>query len=309
MKKVSIIILIVILAILAYSLIEVLIMSIQHKDEDIWFGGSMGEKNIFEEKSYDIAEIENLKLDFKSSNIKLILTDEEQIRVVQYVSNKNKNKNILMSQRNGNTLEISENVKKGIYLFYWNNVNYDIYLPKSYSKNLELIDVSGDVEVDELEMQNIKINLSSGDIKIAKNLKANEIDIVTISGDMNIQNISSEKVKIESTSGDIDIGKITGDIKLKTISGEILARKLSGNINLETTSGDIEINEFMIYGNSTVNSISGDIDIRFSEGSDCVINTKTVSGDIEFPNGRNVLGTGNENKIDIETVSGDIELR
>lgn len=310
MKKVSIIILIVVLTILACSLIEVLIFSIQHNDENIWFGDNMEriEKNISKEESYDISEIENLKFNFKSSNVKLILTDEEQVKVVQYVSNKNQNRNSLSVQKSGNTLEISENIKRGIYFFYWNNVSYDIYLPKSYPKNLELIAVSGDVEIDKLEMQDIKFNLSSGDIKIENELKANEIDLVTISGDIQIKNISSEKVRIESTSGDIEVGEITGDTELKTVSGEISVRKLYGNMDLETTSGDIEINEFMIYGNSKVNSISGDINIKFAETSDCVINTKTVSGDVDLPNGRNVLGTGNENNIDIETVSGDIEL-
>lgn len=309
MKKTGIIILIIILSLLVYSLTKILILSIQYKDEELWFGDEVERNEITfaNEDCYDISKIENIKLDFKSSNVKFILTDEEQLRIVQYASNKEQNRNILESKINGNTLEISERLKVRIYLFYWNNIFYDIYLPKAYCKNLELSAVSGDVEIDKLELQNLKVDLSSGDIKISEYLNANEISITSTSGDLEIGSISSEKLKIETTSADIEVEEITGDADIKTVSGEIYLGRLSCRANMETISGDVKINEFFIEKDSKITSTSGDIDVIFDQNSDCQINTKTTSGDINLPrNGRNILGTGNEAILNIETVSGNI---
>ncbi len=309
MKKTGIIILIVTLSLLVYSLTKILILSIQYKDENIWFADEVerNETTLANEEFYDISKIENIKLDFKSSNVKFILTDEEQLRIVQYASNKEQNRTILESKSNGNTLEISERLKNRIYLFYWNNVFYDIYLPKTYYKNLELSAVSGDVEIDKLELQNLKFDLSSGDIKISESLNANEISITSISGDLEIGSISSEKLKIETTSADIEVEEIIGNADIKTVSGEIYLGKLSSSANMETISGDVKIDEFVIEKDSKINSTSGDIDVIFAQNSDCQINTKTTSGDINLPrNGRNILGTGNGAILNIETVSGNI---
>lgn len=309
MKRTGIIILIIILSLLVCFFTNILILSIQYKNERIWFMGEVekNETTLANEENYDISEIENIKLYFKASNVKVILTDEEQLRIVQYVSNKEQNRNSLDVKNSGNTLEISEKLEHRIQLFYWNNVFYDIYLPKTYSKNLELAAISGDIEIDKLELQNLKIDLSSGDIKVLDVLSANEVSITSISGDLEIQNIYAEKVKIETTSADVEIENFKGDAEITTVSGEINFDSFTGSTNFETVSGDIKIEEFTIQKDSNITSTSGDIDITFNQISECQINTKTTSGDINLPkNGRNVLGTGNGATLNIETVSGDI---
>ncbi len=310
MKREGIIILIVILSLLVIALINVLIISIENKDDTIWFGDEIekNKENIFKEENADILDVENIKINFRSSDIKIIITDEEQLRVVQYASNKNNVQNTFQINKSGDLLEIKENFKHRFYLFYMESISYDIYIPKTYSKSLEIISTSSDIECDKFELENLKIKLTSGDLEIKETINAKNSNIQTVSGEIDINNLSCEKTKLESTSGDIEIRKISSDIDIKTVSGEIEIEEIEGKISAETTSGDISINKFGIYGNSNIKTTSGDLIVYFSENSDCIIETKTVSGDVSLPNGKNTIGSENKNVFKTDTVSGDIKL-
>lgn len=354
MKKVGIIILIVILINLVIVLSNVLISAIR-KGENfmIWNIGEVekNDNNRKKDEKIKITNISDIKINVKPSDVKLILTDEEELRIVQYANQELKDNEKVKINKNDTSIEISEpqlNLWYRINLFNQYKMAYDIYIPKNYKNNLDLISASGDIYLeDEIELKNINMSLVSGNINMEKKVNAQNIDInitsgdvylkdviakkmklKSVSGDINIRDninideismkstsgtietkdIESENVEIETTSGDIEIGKITGNLNMKSISGEIEIENLIGKSNLKTTSGNISINDFKILEESNINSTSGELKIYMNEESNCHIKTKTVSGNINLPNDRNVVGIEPYHVLNLETISGNITI-
>lgn len=353
MKKIGIIFLIIVLIILVIVLSNVLIYAIQ-KGENfmMWNIGEVERisSNIRKDEKIEIFDIENLIINTKSSNVKLILTDDEQVRVIQYSNKEIKEEQMVKINKNDKDLKISSQEKSfGIFLFNLNSIAYDIYIPKNYKSNLKIETASADIDFeDELELKNVQFLAASGDIRGAKKIiaekidielasgninfneidskdvklksvsgeinindkiKAEKADIKTISGDIKIANIESDNIKIEAISGSIETEKIIGNVDMKSTSGDVQIESLKGKISLDTTSGDISVNDFTILNESSVHSISGNIKMFLNKESNCNINTKTVSGNVNLPEDKNIIGNEPYNILKLETTSGNINIK
>ena len=97
--------------------------------------------------------------------------------------------------------------------------------------------------------------------------------------------------------------------KAKTTSGDIEIEKIDGNVELTSTSGDIESSDFKITQKSTIKSTSGNVRMNINSESNCEIRAKSTSGNIDFPNGRNVMGQEPYIELNVQTTSGNIELK
>ena len=313
MKKFWIIVLIVVLVSMVGFLTNILILAIS-SNNDMMEWGSLEKMsdNIKKEEKYDLKDVNNLKLDFKSSDINVVVTDDEELRVVQYSNRELKNEQLFKSDKSNGRLTIKE-AKMG-YGFVFNifnmyRVTYDIYIPKTYANNLEIASVSGDIEFnEELNLNKLDISLTSGDIKINNKLVANEIKIETISGDIELEKTESNKIQLNSTSGKIEVNSIKNEAYMKTISGDISIQELEGKVNAKTTSGEIYIHKLKMNGDSELNSTSGNIEVSLTDDSNCTITTKTTSGNVKLPNDKNTVGTENNNKLKLETTSGNIKI-
>ena len=355
MKKFWIIVLIIILISIVISLSKLLILAIEKGGNFMIWNIEEVEKsssNIRKDEKIEMSNINDLSINVKSSDVKLILTDEEQLRVVQYSNKEIDDSKIVKINKKDTSIEVSEpklNVWFNFNIFNIHRIAYDIYIPKSYKNNLELTSASGDIYLeDEIELKNIKFSLASGNINICKKINAEDINIKmvsgdiifnevvakdvileSVSGDINLKgNLNSDKIEIKSTSGDIDTTDIEAkDVKIKTVSGSIETKKVKSDINIESTSGDIEIetligesnlsttsgdisiNDFNILKDSNISSTSGDLKIYLNKESNCNINTKTVSGDVNLPDGKNVIGNEPYNILKLNTTSGNINIK
>ncbi len=349
MKKIWIICLIAILSMLACSFTNILISSIDGRDSGMFWNikrVSRSESCKVREEDLSIDNIEDLEMIFTSSDVRLILSDEPQIKIVQY-SNSKENARKLSIDKSSTKIRIEETKKFYFFAILPTNI-YDIYIPKAYTNNLKLEAASSTIEADEdITLKNMDITLASGDIKFKNLLKFEELKIFTVSGDININNlegkkydinttsgdttinklnceegklksisgeiiansVNTSKFEVETTSGDIEIKNIQGKVEIKTISGEVEIDNIQGSIEGNTTSGDIQINKFLVSSDSRIHTISGEVEVYLDETSNCTIDTKSISGDVGLPNGRNVVGTEPYNKLYIETTSGDIKIK
>ncbi|MDD2890091.1 MAG: DUF4097 family beta strand repeat-containing protein [bacterium] len=147
------------------------------------------------------------------------------------------------------------------------------------------------------------------------------------SGDMGIKNVSYNGI-LKSASGDIAVESLKGNVEINTASGDIELNGIEGNANIHSISGDVEINDgdmhsldiattsgdISFYGNlllkkdSIIKTVSGDIELDISNAENLLIESQTLSGDIEIEGDYSV---SKENKNDcarlsLVTVSGDI---
>lgn len=102
MKKTGIIILIVVLILLIISFGNLLIRAIIHRGDDFNFMGEVERKEewIRKEEKADIQGIEEIDIKTINSDARIILTDEEEIRVVQYANKELKENELFQMIKN-----------------------------------------------------------------------------------------------------------------------------------------------------------------------------------------------------------------
>lgn len=310
MRRFWIIVGIVLSTFAVIALLNILIMAAQN---GFHFGDvERKAENIRKEEKINLAQIDSVKLNFKISDVNVMVTDEEELRIVQYSNKELEEKELFYVTTNGNELTVYEtkkDVKFSFNLFNMRRMAYDIYIPKNYEGSIYIESVSGDIFIDkEVKLKDVEIKSTSGDITFNSAVSANKLNLKTVSGDIKLDNVNSNELILESTSGDINVGRTTNYIEVKTVSGDITINGATGKISVESTSGDISGHDFNIREKSNVKTVSGDIKISLNKDSNCKINTKTTSGDIKLPNGVNVIGNEPYADFDLKTTSGDIHV-
>lgn len=271
------------------------------------------EKNankLVKEKSYDINAIDKINIKLISSDIKIIIKDQEKLNIKQYSNKKIPEKYFFKENNRATQINIEESNRKMFFSLFTPNIRYEIIIPQKYQETINISTISGDIEFTKynnlLTYQDINMSSVSGDILIKNNLKTTGVKFNTISGDINTQDIKTKKLLINTTSGDITSNQlITNDSKIKTISGSIELDDITGKIKINTISGDVDINNILIMNSSKITTTSGDIDIKIDSQSTCSIHTNTISGDVD--------SVSNKDKdsnliLDLKTTSGDISI-
>ena len=314
MKKVGIIILIVILISFTIALCNILSFAIQNKEWN-WFMGFRGsddirkEEYIRKEEKIDLTDIEKLKFELDSSDVNVFFTEESELKVIQYSYKELKGDEEFKVDKTSSNITIRKKNNIHFSFFYVNKIVLDVYIPKMYEKELDINDVSGDIKTnDNLKFKDLKIYSTSGDIEMG-DIEADNINIETVSGQIELKKLESDVTKLKTVSGDISVESAKGEIEAKSVSGNIEIEKIDGNVELTSTSGDIESQDFKITGKSIIKTTSGNVDMYINKESNCQIKAKSTSGNIDFPEGRNVIGQEPYIELDVQTTSGDIKLK
>lgn len=248
---------------------------------------------IVKEETYKVDDIEELYLKLKSSDVIFYENSENKIRIVEKANKKIKENKLFSSSISHGVLEIEEQSSNFCIGFcFFRDTTYEIYLPITYDKKINVKTASGDIEffIENESLSDLKLITVSGDIKIKRPINANN-------------------AYLKATSGDIETTHlITNEMKIETVSGDVESSKIEGQIEISTVSGDIEIDDFNILGDSKIKSTSGDIDIHFNQNASCKLSADSVSGDIRFPNAESIVGDG-KYSLSLKTVSGDIKVK
>ncbi len=277
------------------------------------------------EQIFSTNQVNQINISSTSSNINLILTDSDEIKVDYYgslqcfichISNK------MVAKKTDGTITFKTNDYMFGFIFN-NNVKMDVYFPKSYQENLYLNTVSGDLKVEDLTLGDLKIYTTSG------NISMNDLNIASgkmssVSGDIDLNQINAtETLTVSTTSGDVSLDSVSTNLNFNTVSGNVNLSNFSGNISGHTTSGNIGIvlanNLFTI----DLSSVSGDVIVDVNSDAPFSFNTSSISGDISIKfqylvdgdytmNNHKKSGTVNsdsQNYIKVNTTSGNITIK
>ncbi|RMG55744.1 MAG: hypothetical protein D6723_02000 [Acidobacteria bacterium] len=130
--------------------------------------------------------------------------------------------------------------------------------------------------------------------------------------------------QISVVRGDVHIEGVEGNVSVRTVSGDVVLGHIRGPVKVQTVSGDVrtELLENADERDTTLESVSGDIVIRFLGPFNANVNLSTTTGDIDVSGDVHLLlkrgfgsksahgsiGQGGPPTIHIKTVSGDIRL-
>lgn len=194
---------IILLAVIAISLISIMVIAIVNKDKSYKVSlFSMGDhtEKLFE-KEYPISEIEKINVNTNSSNVKLIEGAQDKAKVTIY----GVEGTVFEVNQNDKELEIREESHNYhiFALFFWAREEIIVELPKSYIGTADIKVTSGNVEVSDLEGLDVKIEGKSGNIRCG-NVKNAEINVS--SGNISIGNCN--RANLKANSGNIRAGDI-----------------------------------------------------------------------------------------------------
>lgn len=125
-------------------------------------------------------------------------------------------------------------------------MNLKVYLPENYSGELDLYTVSGDVFVNDFNLENLWIETVSGDVK-GDNLNVDYIK--TISGDIELEDLLiGGDLEIRTVSGDVDLDCSLDSsffVEFESVSGDFHGEEFEGEnkVFVKTTSGDFSISK------------------------------------------------------------------
>lgn len=286
-------------------------------------------KNVDIQKKSPYLNIDNIVLEVKNININIVQENRNDIKIHVYgeiKSDKQVNEPEVVINENSGILNVKIDPNlNGYNEFLSYNVKCNIYVPISYNKDLTLktnsycvlnkltinnIDMekdSGDVYIDTVKVENIKINSKFGKI-IAKNSNVKELLFKLESGDVNLSDINSNKININTSYGNLDIKKCSGEMQCKTKGGNIQAYlyNIIENISMDTSYGTITANidnnaMFNITAESYYGHIYNDFKLSNLEQEDMANGSK-----ISKLKGNN--GESNNN-IMLRTNNGNIKIK
>lgn len=168
---------------------------------------------------------------------------------------------------------------------------------------------SGDVKAEGIKLSSLSLRLVSGDIELDDVEVAGKLSAVTASGDVEIASVRASEISLNTTSGDVEAsGLRCGGLTARSASGDVEidgGAEILNKLSVVTVSGDIDAAPALPCPAIDCESVSGDVHLELpgSEGLYTVI-TRTNSGDVSI--GGNALS--GPNSVRVKTLSGDIDV-
>lgn len=185
--------------------------------------------------------------------------------------------------------------------------------------------VSGDMELDSLEVQRMEAESTSGDLELS-GVKARRLEVTTTSGDLRLTGSECDELLFHSTSGDLEATDVTAAVLVETISGDVSLNGTIRALKADSASGDLELLSETPPETLELSTKSGDCCVHIPDSGGFIFRFHTVSGQLcsDFPltsagpqragrSGRvgeaHYKDGGDGRVFSMSSVSGNIELR
>lgn len=228
-------------------------------------------------EEYLANDVEKINVNTKEADVKFIPKAIDKIVVRIYGKNKSEAKVNL----DNHTLNVDYNTTFVCFAFCFESSYVEIEIPEEYIGDFNVNSISGEITLPTTWSRNVKLKTVSGDIDLGSLGDYGKAEIETTSGDINV--IKADNLSAKTISGDVKITSIVYSLDITTTSGDILVDDVSlfTDSKIKSTSGDVKIrkiNDVYVEAKTT----SGDINIRNNNRmSSTVLTVTTVSGDVE----------------------------
>ena len=281
------VVLIVILAAIAFFFVTVLIWGIRAGQgsfgADLRRSFSVGQSE--HTQNIDLEGIQKIRLDYDAVDLTIEQGSGSQMVLTEYFSGDPKEDSYARIQRN--VQEGAVTVTQGdSYLGFWffslgNGIRRaEITIPEVYAGKLVIQTDSGNVD--------------------AENLTCGEFTVTAGSGDIRLEGLKGQSLAVTTGSGNVTASECRGSFTVKTGSGDIQMDSGEDAIRVETSSGDVcirklENSSFSLQTETTSGDLSGSI-------------IRQMDADEEERNYQGVYGDTPRFQVEIKTASGDIKL-
>lgn len=190
----------------------------------------------------------------------------------------------------------------------------DLYVQELKADSIKLNTVSGNVDFSG-DYTNLYAGSSSGELTVQSNGMPRETKIESVSGDVHVYGTFGE-LEIDASSGNVISGETTAarEISVETVSGEIRVAGSFDNAELSSSSGEIEFISDVCPRELDVETTSGSVSLAIPEDSEFRLEYDTVSGDLDcdfsvkFRDDEYICGNG-ASEFSVETTSGNLYVK
>ena len=220
-----------------------------------------------------------LSIDWVAGDVKIMVTDGEEIVVTEHVDRGIPAEYALLLEAD-NTLRIR--YSNDVWGIDMPEKDLTVLLPRTVAENLTAVDLSG----------------VSADFAVGKLTVRDAFSFDTTSGKLEMQSMNAPQAKatVSSVSGNVELDGSFREVKAGSTSGEI-------DLMLRNAPAAVE-----------VSTVSGEVDVELPAGTGFTLDYSTVSGELEcdFPltksvDGKYVCGDG-ACRMEIGTTSGSLSV-
>lgn len=243
MKNKGIIItLIILLAFIIIGLIIFLILSLTGKLHLFGRFNGFGTKStdIIIDEKYKFEGIENIEVLSKAGDVTFKESTDNQIRIVVYGQDSS---NCKISVNDGKIkIDYSKYYKYSWFGFFNYTNDIIVYIPNTYSNEINITNNYGECNLADLENATITIKSNCGEIKLGK---ARNVNLNCDYGNIEIDTILNKCI-IESNCGDIKINnlQIQGNSSIESDLGNIKIKEINDiYVDVDVDLGDVNVNK------------------------------------------------------------------
>ena len=353
-RKVGVILWIVVALVLIGAMIAGIIVGPQFLTNRIVFysGSGLNDENTEVVGEYSVAtkDVEKVDLYWESGLIRIGKHSGDDIKLIERALKNSKEYNKMTYDVEDGVLNIDGNMEsKWCFFSFGPNPEQkiiDLKLPQDKPELLKDMIInaqSADIVADSVSVENLKADLSSGNVKVEKS-KMNNCDISVTSGDITVDEVEAysgkeivliktkstsgnvkvygceaKTVDIESTSGNSTCDKVTAvdSIQVRSTSGNMdISNCNTKNLGLSVTSGNINTTS-VIANQATANVSSGDIELNidaekidcYATSGDIIVNGNIYNADMKASSGNIIVNSYVDLKeANFSIVSGDMSL-
>lgn len=238
-NKMPIIFLLILISIIIFCLVMFLVIYLSKGMDGMISIGNVSE-NIILEKNLEMSNIENIEINQDYGDVKFEESEDNNITVKIY----GKDEKDAKAELRNNKLKIENINRRKFALINLGTRKSEIivYLPKNYSKDINIKVNCGNATLENTDNANIKVECNAGNVKLKKAKNANiKCDL----GDVKAEEILN-KCDIEVDCGNVKIEKLTlnEDSKIKLNLGDVKIEQINEiYIEADTDLGKTNINE------------------------------------------------------------------
>lgn len=353
-RRVGILLWIVIALVLVGAMITGIIIGPQFLTNRLVFysGSGLNDENTEIVGEYSVAtdDIEKVDLYWESGLIRIDTHSGDDIKLIERALKNSKEYDKMTYEVEDGVLNIDGNMESKWRFFSFGpspeQKIIDLKLPQDKPELLKemLINAqSADIVADNFGIENLKAELSSGNVKVEKS-KMNSCDISVTSGNITVDEVEAysgkeivliktkstsgnvkvygcdaKTVDVESTSGNSTCDKVTAvdSIQVRSTSGNIdLSDCKTKDLGLSVTSGNINTKS-VVADQAKANLSSGDIELNidaekidcYATSGDIIVNGNIYNADMKASSGSIIVNSYADLKTaNFSIVSGDMSL-
>ncbi len=155
---------------------------------------------------------------------------------------------------------------------------------------------------DKTSYNELKVNITTGDVKVDKDIEFNKVIYDSTTGDIDLKNVNCKSFVANITTGNVFLTNVNieNSLEVSTTTGDITFKNvIAKSFSIVTTTGDVELDKCDAHTISVVTT-TGDVDGKLL--SNKTFTTATTTGDINVPK------TTAEDTCQITTTTGDITI-